>query len=876
MIYGATGYTGTLIARESVELECEVVLGARDPERLATVARSLALPFRAFSLDDSSAIDAALDDIDIVLNAAGPFVATSEALIASCLTTRTHYLDVAGELTVFLAAHRHDAASRERGIMIMPGAGFLIVASDCLAADIATVAPGAKYLRLGLTQSTMFSRSSLKTLFGEARDRVVITQAKNLTQIRVGRLERQFDYGEGPRTSLAVTLADVFTAHLTTGIQNIEGYVEASPGVRTGMAFAMGFGAALGATQLRKVVDFGLSAWPERPLAVARGAAKQVVVAEAEDNWRRTRRLRITTDDGYSFTARAAKAILQRAICGDLATGFQTPGKLYGPSLALSIPGTCREDLDVHRDGIASPADEIKEIPQKRLCHIDYPIVAPAPFKTAKGSPRQPSQNYDAEVIVVGAGPSGASLAAKLASNGVDTLLLDRAYFPRDKVCGDFVGPVGLAELATLGIPKAEIEKTNLIRRGGFILNGEKLSEYEPRGPDGLPKLGRVIPRIKLDAMILQAACRAGARLREGVNVTNFNSSHGAAEVTSRSANGEEALRARLVVGADGSSSVIARALRGARHPRADTFIAVRGYTEGRISDHDRCDFCFSSDFFPGYYWIFPAGEGTANIGIGMPAKTLPPVEEHLRNLLQDRIRADAMPRDRLSDSKISGKIVGWPLATYNPSLRLVGDNVILLGDAAGLINPINGEGIQYALLSARWAAPIVLNRLGSDSLSRQSLVGYEETVRRELGVDLAFARLIVRAISNRTFNPFWLFSLRGFSRAARMNESYAQLTAGVLAGTVKARELLSPTIVAESTVSLLEEAVHQGLDLLSERPRALRSSGLDVPIQTPTSAADTARWLGSLLSASFQLGSEIVKSTSVRSLMKSEFDAFR
>ena len=150
MIYGATGFTGTLIARAAVELDCELVLAARDSVRLAAVARPLGLPFRAFSLEEPSAAVEALGDIDFVLNAAGPVIATSEPLIAACLATRTHYLDVTAELSVFVAAHRHDAAARERGIMIMPGAGFLIVASDCLAADIAAITSGAKYLRIGV------------------------------------------------------------------------------------------------------------------------------------------------------------------------------------------------------------------------------------------------------------------------------------------------------------------------------------------------------------------------------------------------------------------------------------------------------------------------------------------------------------------------------------------------------------------------------------------------------------------------------------------------------------------------------------------------------------------------------------------------------
>jgi flavin-dependent dehydrogenase len=270
---------------------------------------------------------------------------------------------------------------------------------------------------------------------------------------------------------------------------------------------------------------------------------------------------------------------------------------------------------------------------------------------------------------------------------------------------------------------------------------------------------------------------------------------------------------------------------------------------------------------------VFPVGERAANIGIGMPAETVPPVEEHLRDLLIARIKSDALTRDRLAASRISGKIAGWPLATYNPSLRLVGDNVILLGDAAGLINPINGEGIQYALLSARWAAPVILNCLGSNSLTRQALIGYEKTVRNEIGVDMAFARLMVHAITNRNLNPLWLFSLRAFSRGARMNDAYAQVVGAVLSGTGKAREFLSPMIIAESAVSLLEEAVNQSLGLLSDRPGVLGAYGLDAAKQVPRSAesrvrqsVDTAGWLRRLLSDSLQLGAEMVKSTNLRS----------
>jgi saccharopine dehydrogenase (NAD+, L-lysine-forming) len=351
MIYGATGFTGMLIARAAVELGCDLVLAARDRDRLAAAARPFGLTARAFALDDSGETINALSDIDIVLNAAGPFAATSEPLIAACLAARTHYLDVTGELSVFVTAHRHDASARERGIMILPGVGFWIVASDCLAADVATLMPEAKYLRIGCSRSELFSRGSLRTIMSETRDQVIIRQASRLARIPVGHLEWQFDYGEGKRTSIAVSLADVFTAYFTTAIPNIEGYFEANLSARTAGALAVGFTTAIGATRLRALVDVGLAAWPERPSMNARSAAKQVIVAEAEDGWRRSRRLRLVTRDGYSFTVEAAIIVLRRVISGDFVPGFQTPGKLFGSGFALSIPGTYREDPDAQACG---------------------------------------------------------------------------------------------------------------------------------------------------------------------------------------------------------------------------------------------------------------------------------------------------------------------------------------------------------------------------------------------------------------------------------------------------------------------------------------------------------------------------------------------
>jgi short subunit dehydrogenase-like uncharacterized protein len=369
MIYGANGFTGSLIVGAARELGFDLVLAGRDAERIKAIAHPFGFSVRAFALDDLSRVTNALTDVAVVLNAAGPMVATVHSLIAACLQTGTHYLDVTGELSVFVAAHHYDGAARRRGIMIMPGVGFWIVASDCLAADVSALVPGAKYLRLGCSRSESLSRGSLRTVFSETRGHILIRRAGRLRSVPIGSLERQFDYGTGERASTTVSLADVFTAFFTTGIPNIEGYLEVGLLDWTAGLLALRVAAAARATPLWPLLELGLAAWPERPSRQTRGMARQVIVAEAEDGWRRSRRIRMTTSDGYSFTAAAATAVLRRMISGELEFGFQTPGKLYGPGLALGIPGTLREDLDARPLSVRHVATQ-KKPDGKRDGHI--------------------------------------------------------------------------------------------------------------------------------------------------------------------------------------------------------------------------------------------------------------------------------------------------------------------------------------------------------------------------------------------------------------------------------------------------------------------------------------------------------------------------
>ncbi len=407
------------------------------------------------------------------------------------------------------------------------------------------------------------------------------------------------------------------------------------------------------------------------------------------------------------------------------------------------------------------------------------------------------SNHFDTDILIIGAGPAGAAAAYHLAKQGHDVTLIDKQKFPRDKVCGDFVGPVALLELKNLGITRwQDYQDTNIVRRASLYLDGKQLiSEMIPTIP-GLPAFGRVIPRKQLDSWIVQVAKEAGVSVLEEHQLVAFSTDSGSVTAELRHEKTRRRFRARAIIGADGSHSLVARQLRGKKTANKDRIVAVRAYYDGVAGEADEAELYFSGESFPGYYWLFPTGKGQANVGVGMVLETVPRTDDGLKQLLKNLIARDPVLSSRLAHAQLANKIIGWPLNTYNPRLPLTADRILLTGDAAGLINPLNGEGIQYAMLSGRWAAEALHTALINNRLERPALFAYEQRVQKELRYDMALAGMIVQLIRNRILNPVWLKALELIATRARVDPDYAAITGGVLAGLIPASSVISRKVI--------------------------------------------------------------------------------
>jgi short subunit dehydrogenase-like uncharacterized protein len=331
LIYGANGYTGELIAREAVRRGLRPILGGRSAEKIAPLARELALESRAFPLDHPQ-----LDDISLVLHCAGPFVQTSAPMVRACLAAGVHYLDITGEISVFEAIFALDEEAKRRNVMLVPGVGFDVVPTDCLAAKLAAQMPDATSLVLAFhSKGGELSRGTMKTMIESIGEGGAIRRDGRIVRVPVAFDARDIPFSGGTKSAMTIPWGDVSTAFHSTGIPNIRVYL-ATPRKAIARARRMrAFLPLLSPKPIRRL----LQKFAERrsgPDATKRASGRVYLWGEVS-NGVESRSMTLETPEGYAFTAVAAVSAVQLVLEAPRGGAF-TPSRAFGMDFVDVIP----------------------------------------------------------------------------------------------------------------------------------------------------------------------------------------------------------------------------------------------------------------------------------------------------------------------------------------------------------------------------------------------------------------------------------------------------------------------------------------------------------------------------------------------------------
>jgi geranylgeranyl reductase family protein len=376
-----------------------------------------------------------------------------------------------------------------------------------------------------------------------------------------------------------------------------------------------------------------------------------------------------------------------------------------------------------------------------------------------------PPPDDQADVIVVGAGPAGSSTAIHLARAGLDVLLLEKTTFPREKVCGDGLTPRAVKALVGLGIPIDQRDGW-LPNKGLRIIGGGSRIELPWPELTSYPGYGLVRNRLDFDEILARAAQKAGARLIEDTTVTGPLLDGRTGRITGviaqrTGARGEEQrFRARLVIAADGCSSRLSVAMGLRKREDRPLGVAVRTYYKSPRHDDDYLESWLElwdgDRLLPGYGWIFGMGDGTSNVGLGLLNTSAAFRNTDYRALLR-RWLAGMPPGWGYTEENRTGPIQGAALPMGFNRTPHYTRGLLLAGDAGGMVNPFNGEGITYAMESGEIAARVVTQALSRPTWpgAERVLCTYPQALKDAYGGYYTLGRLFVRGIGRPELMKF-------------------------------------------------------------------------------------------------------------------------
>jgi short subunit dehydrogenase-like uncharacterized protein len=348
LIYGCNGYTGKLISEHAVKVGLTPILAGRDTQKVEALAKELNLRFRVFDLKDENEVAGNIQDVRIVLHCAGPFRFTSKIMAAACLKAQTHYLDITGEYDVFESLFALSDVAKQGGILIMPGVGFDVVPSDCLAMYLKNKIPGVDTLELALmSKGGRISHGTAITVAENLGGNTMVRRDGKLQEVANGALVKRIKFEDKrKKDAVAISWGDISTAYRSTGIPNITVYNCLPDSVIKAMKRSNYLGFLLRWRPVKNLLISRIKKRPAGPSAEERETASSVVWGEARNGFGAYARAQLNLPEGYTLTAMTAVKIVQEFLAKEPPHGTCSPASVFGADFILQFDKVKRFDLD--------------------------------------------------------------------------------------------------------------------------------------------------------------------------------------------------------------------------------------------------------------------------------------------------------------------------------------------------------------------------------------------------------------------------------------------------------------------------------------------------------------------------------------------------